>query len=274
MRNFMYFLRIVGRRFGDDRCLLVAAALSYTTMLALVPLLTIGVSIFSAFPIFETFRDQAQTFMLSNLAPGVGETVHEYFAAFLDNTGSLTITGMIFLIITALMLLSTIEGAFNDIWRVEKRRSGTVRILAYWTVLTLGPMLFGGGLWLSNWILTAASSTGDAYFGGQIPGIQLVLPFFVEAISFTFFYMVLPNRSIYWRHAVAGGALAALLFEGLKLGFGGYLQYFAGYQVIYGALASIPVILIWMYLAWAVVLVGAIFAASFIELADREHELI
>ncbi len=252
------FAVFAARRFWRDRCTQSAAALTYTSLLALVPLTTIMVMLLSAFPAFQEVQDSAQALLFDNLVPQVGDRVSEYLQGFADNAGRLTSVGIIGLMVTSVLLLATIEGAFNAIWRVRDARSLLVRLLSFWAILTLTPLLFAASLSVTNQLFRGAS-LGDALPMANWVGL---LPFVFEAVAFTLLYWIIPNRSVDIRDALLGGAVSALLFELSKSLFGLYLTAFPVYETIYGALSTIPIFLVWLYLAWSIVLLGAEVAAA------------
>ena len=244
-------------RFQRDRCLALAASLSYATLLAMVPLLALALGILTGFPGFEDIHARIQGFVLRNLVPQAGAAVTSALTSFVENAGKATGVGILGLAFTSIMLLSTINSAFNQIWRVERERPVLWRVLVYWTIISLGPILFG----------TALSLSGTVY--SEIAGDRTLrelaswtVPFAIETVAFCLLYAITPNRPVRWRHALIAGALAALLFEFLKVGYAAYLGEFPTYQSIYGALSAIPIFLVWMYLCWAVTLLGAEFAAA------------
>ncbi len=244
-------------RFQSDRCLALAAALSYTTLLAMVPLLALAFGILTGFPAFADIHARIQTFVLHNLVPQAGAAVTAVLTSIVENAGKATGVGILGLAFTSIMLLSTINSTFNQIWRVERERPILWRILVYWTIISLGPILFGTALSLSGAIYSEI--TGDR---GLRRLVSWLLPFAIEVIAFSLLYAITPNRPVRWRHAMLAGVVAALLFELLKVGYVSYLRVFPTYQSIYGALSAIPIFLVWMYLCWAVTLLGAELAAA------------
>ncbi len=251
-----------GQRFRGDRCLAVAASLSYTTLLAIVPLAAVGLATFSAFPVFEGAQETLQKFLFSNFVPAAGDIVRENLTKFVANTGQLTAIGIVFLTVTALMLLSTIEESFNVIWRQSVPRRLTVRLMTYWAILTLTPLLIGGSLALSSYIFTITKVLRIEAFEGPLGGLVRILPFVLSAVGFALLYVIMPNRQVRWRHALAGGVAAAVLFQVLKFLFVLYVTNFPSFETIYGAVSAIPLFLIWMYVTWCTVLVGAEICAS------------
>ncbi|MGE5145564.1 MAG: virulence factor BrkB family protein, partial [Candidatus Eiseniibacteriota bacterium] len=259
LRGFAFH---VLQRFVDDRCLRVAGELSYTTLLSLVPLLAVGLAMLSAFPVFAGMREDIQSFVFFNFVPAAGDVVQKQFSSFLENAGKLTAFGIVALGITALLLLNTIESAFNLIWREKRARPLIIRFLTYWAILTLGPLLIGSSIALSSYIFTLTKLIGIEAFTGPLGELVRLLPFLLLVLGLMALYVIMPARPARWRPALAGAVVAALLFEVLKHLFALYVTKFPSYEAIYGALAALPLFLIWMYLAWALVLFGAEVAAS------------
>lgn len=257
------FTRAALARFGQERGFVIAASLSYTSLLALVPLIAISLSVLSAFPAFEAIEGRLVEQALGYIAPHAGLGVQTYLDRFVANTSNLTALGVVWLAVTAIMLLSTIEAGFNAIWRVDSPRPLIKRLIAYGITLTLGPLLLGAGLSLST-ALFAAGNFSALGLEAVIPvgGLIRLLPFAFTAAGLTVFYLALPYRRVEWRHALLGGVAAALLFEGLKSLFGLYVNRVSTFESVYGSLSALPVFLIWMYLGWAVVLLGAAIAAA------------
>lgn len=257
------FARTALARFREERGFVIAASLSYTSLLALVPLVAIALSVLSAFPAFDAVKVQLIDLALTYAAPHAGVDVLTYLDEFVANTSNLTALGIVWLAATSIMLLATVEGAFNAIWRVESPRPLMMRLVAYWTTLTLGPLLFGAGLSLSTVLFAAGNlSALGIDLGIDAGGLVRLVPVVSAAVGLTVVYLALPHRRVEWRHALLGGIVAALLFEGLKVLFGIYIQRVGTFQSVYGSLSTLPVFLIWMYLAWAVVLFGAAIAAA------------
>jgi membrane protein len=240
----------------------VAGELSFTTLLALVPLTTVSVAVLSLFPVFETWMDAIQQFIYGNFVPAAGAAVSEYLAEFAANAGRLTAWGLLFLLVTALLLMATIEHAFNDIWHVAQPRKRIHRFLGYWAVLTLGPILIGLGVSVTSYLLSLPLIAGPATPAGLRALVLAVAPTAFEVLAFMLMYVVVPNHRVRWRDALLGAIVAAALFELAKRGFGWFVLSFATYRAIYGALAALPVFLIWIYLSWTVVLLGAVVTAA------------
>lgn len=256
------FARLVLQRLREDRCNRVAGELSYTTLLALVPLTTVSIAVLSLFPVFETWMHTAQEFIYGNFVPAAGDAVSQYLQQFAANAGRLTVWGLLFLIVTALLLMATIEHAFNDIWHVTQPRKRIYRFLGYWAVLTLGPILIGLSLSVTAYLLSLPVFAGPAAVQGLRALILAVAPTVFEVAAFMLMYVVVPNHRVRWRHALVGSIVAAILFEVAKRAFAWFVLSFATYHVIYGALAALPVFLVWIYLSWIVVLLGAVVTAA------------
>ncbi|HUT50470.1 MAG TPA: virulence factor BrkB family protein [Alphaproteobacteria bacterium] len=261
-RNIGSIALYTWRRLVADRCLSVAASLSYTTLLSIVPLVAVGLAAFAAFPVFEGVQETLQKFLFQNFVPAASEVVREQITKFVANTGQLTAIGIIILVITALMLLSTIEEAFNVIWRQSESRSFGVRFLTYWAILTLTPLLIGGSFAVSSYIFAATEVMNLEVLKGPLGFLLRLLPFLLSVIAFALIYIVMPNRRVDWRHALAGALTAAVLFQLLKLVFVLYVTNFPSFETIYGAVAAMPLFLVWMYVTWVAVLVGAELAAA------------
>lgn len=254
------FGRFLWQRFLDDRCLDVAGALSYTTVFALVPLATAVFGVLSAFPVFDSWTRALTDFIFSNFVPGSARAVQKYLTEFAGSASEMTMVGVISLLVIALWTMASIEASFNQIWRVKTSRPRVMRFLVYWTVLTLGAIAVVATLALTSYLfqLPMLAGAGARSFAQKLLGL---VPTAVELAAFTLAYILIPNRTVAFRHALAGGVLATALFEAAKWGFALYLRN-ASYQQIYGALAVAPIFLFWLYLSWLVILLGASFAAS------------
>ena len=246
----------------DAELLQSAAALAYTTLLALVPLVTVVFSTLSLFPVFEQWVEVAEIFIFDNFVPASGAVVHQYLEGFSAKVGSLTAIGLVSLLLTALLLLATIENAMNSIWGVKGGRRTAQRIMVYWTLLTLAPLMIIASLAISSFLITSALQ--DRYGGtyGVLEMVVPVLPFLLEVVAFVMLYYLVPNYRTRFVHALIGAVIAAVLFELAKIGFTWYLSTFDAFEVIYGALGVIPIFLIWIYISWLVILIGARYAAK------------
>jgi len=254
----------VWRHYGEDRLFDEAASLSYTSLLATVPLLAVVLGIVSIFPVYQQWHDQIRSFIFSNFVPASGDQVHEYLTGFLDSVGKLTLTGTLFLIVTALLLMIRIERAFNLIWRVPTSRSIVNRVAMYWAVLTLGPLALGAAVALSAQPVFEHFAEGAAsHSAWRDLGI-----FCLSWFTFALMFWAVPNRRVHLTYALTGAFLSAVLFALAKKAFVAFVAN-ASFNVIYGALASIPIFLFWLYLVWTVILLGASLAASLTTFKDR-----
>ena len=256
------FLRYALRRFQVDGCLRAAASLSYATLLSLVPLIAIALAVLSAFPVFDSARDQIQALILRNFLPETSAAVSDKLAEFVQNARQMTAPGVLALAVTTLLLMANINAALNAIWRTQERRPLPARILAYWALMTLGPLLLGASLSLSGYAFAVVQWSGIEAYTSNLIAFSDLVSISLAALGFTMLFHVMPARTVAFRHALTGGVTAAVIFEGLKFGFGLYLENFPTYQAVYGALSTVPIFLVWMYLSWAVVLFGAEVAAS------------
>lgn len=245
-----------------DNVLDVAAALTYTSLLALVPLVAISVAVLTAFPVFNEVRAELQNFIFANFLPEAGSVVQENLTRFVSATGKLTAVGVVGLAVTAVLMLMTIESAFNTIFRVTRSRRLMARMLVYWTVLTLGPLFIGVSFSISSYLAAA----GKSFLGDQATDlwtrVSWVMPYLLTVAAFTLLYATVPNRRVQPKDAFIGAVLGAALFAALRFGFLLFVANVRTYQTIYGALAALPLFLIWMYLSWVVVLFGAVITAS------------
>ena len=264
LRQLREYLHLLGQRINEDRIFQVAGSLTFTMLLALVPLVTVSLVVFSAFPLFAEFRNDVEIFLLGMLpaeVTDITDVIDEQLGHFAAQASKLTAVGLLLLFASAIMTLLTIENAFNHIWRVKLPRPLASRVLVFWTVLTLGPVLMGASL--------AASSYGMSISVGWIKGVPGIgtfalslAPLLFHFVAFSLLYGVMPYREIEPRHAMLGGALAALTFEMTRAGFAAYITAFSTYSMIYGAFAAVPIFLLWLYLSWLITLIGAVITAT------------
>jgi membrane protein len=251
------FLGFLARTYYKDRCLRSAAALCYTTLLSLVPLTAVVFSIFAAFPVFETIAADIQAFVFNNFIPTSGEVIQQYIEQFASKASKLTAIGIAFLVLSALLMMNTIEGAINDIWYITTPRKPIPKFMMYWAVLTLGPILIGASLAITSYLTSLPLFSEAAFIADLKTKLLGLLPFLATMLACTLLYAAVPNTHVPLRNAIIGAVIAAALFELAKKGFALYITAFPTYEVVYGALATIPVFLVWVYLSWMVVLLGA-----------------
>jgi membrane protein len=249
------------RRFFDDGCLMLAGSLTYTALLSLVPLLTIALTLITAFPVFEDVTRGVDDFIAKNmLPPAVAKTVTGSIEKFTQSAAGLTAAGLAVLAVTTILLMVTIERAFNKIWRVSRPRPFSFRILTYGAVLTLGPLLIGISLTITSYLVTVSLGIAS-HVPGAGAAVLAIVPVVLTAIAFTLMYLIVPNRRVRVVDAAIGGVAAAVLFEVMKRAFALYVANFPNYKLIYGAFAAVPIFLVWVYLSWVVTLLGAVIAA-------------
>jgi membrane protein len=258
------FVRSVAHRFREDRCAQVAGSLTFTTLLALVPLMTVALTVVTAFPAFASLSEALREFVVANFVPdAAAHVITIYLPQFSQNAARLTGFGVAFLAVTAIMLAFTIDRAFNTIWRVKRPRSLAARVLIYWAVLTIGPILIGGSLALSSWLLELLVSLGLAREFSEYGAMLIkIVPLALSSLAFGLLYRTVPNRQVLAYDAAVGGLFAGLAFEATKVGFAHFIAHFSTHQLVYGTFASVPIFLLWIYVSWLVVLSGAIVTAA------------
>ncbi|MCM5703496.1 virulence factor BrkB family protein [Larsenimonas salina] len=244
-------------RFARHDGLRTAGALTYTTLFAVVPLTTVLYAMLSAVPAFQGVGDQLQTYVFQQFLPATGEVVIDKLNQFSHQAQQLTGVGIGVLFVTSIMMMYTIEHAFNQIWQVSTHRRGIASFVIYWTVLTLGPLLIGSGFALSSYLASLRIFDTAAFLFGGRDLILMLMPLFLSVLAFFFVYMAVPSTRVRVRDALIGAVSVAVSFELAKYGFSVFVSHFPSYQIIYGAFAAVPLFLIWVYLCWAIVLLGA-----------------
>ncbi|MET1219312.1 MAG: virulence factor BrkB family protein [Glaciecola sp.] len=252
-----YFLA----RCHNDKITVSAGHLAYVSLLSLVPFIMVFFTIMSAFPAFEKVRATVENFIFNNFVPTSGNVVQEYVSEFVGNASSMGAIGILSLLVVALLLISNIDTTLNRIWRIDEKRPMMFTFAVYWMVITLGPILMGSSVVVSSYLLSLAAFA-DTYTPGFSTLMLKLVPSILSIIAFLILYMLVPNTRVKFKHAILGAVLAMLLFELTKKGFALYVANFPSYELIYGALAVIPILFVWVYLAWIVVLLGAEFTCS------------
>ncbi len=248
----------VVRRFVEDRCIQRASALAYASLLAMVPLLVLCFSIFSSFPVFEATASRVLNWGLQFLIPASQDALKDYLGSVTGKSGALSAFGVVGLLITVTALLTTVEEAFNDIWRVPTARPLLSRFFVFWSLLTLSPVLIAISMSITSYFAALPVLQGMAAGASNIRHIPFLLPWLISSAGMTALYKLLPNTNVPLSHAIFGGLLAGALFELSKYGFTFYVRKMAdNYENIYGVLATLPLLLLWIYLVWVIVLVGA-----------------
>jgi membrane protein len=252
---------VLRERFREDRLGLTASSLTFTTVIALVPLFTLLLAVFTAFPVFAKMQGTLQTWLVQSLVPeNIARSVLGYLTQFAAKASRLGSVGLVAFVVTALALIFTMDRTLNNIWRVRQLRPFAQRLLIYWAALTLGPLLLAGSLTLTSYALSASRGMVGALPGG--------LKFLLDALEFALLvsgmaalYHYVPNTRVKWAHAWAGGVFAAIGFEVAKALLAWYLRSVPTFSAVYGAFATVPILLLWIYIAWLIVLFGAVIAA-------------
>ena len=257
------------KRFKSDRLPRHASALAFSSLLALAPMMAIALSMLSLFSSFEDMGASVENFIYQFLVPAAGDDVRVYLDQFASRAGKLTAVGAGAFLLTALLLLSNIESSFNDIWRIKEGRTLGQKLTVYWAMVTLGPLLMGASLTMSTYFLSLSVFTGQAGTIGTF-----LIPVLLESMAFLLLYLVMPNVRVSLMHGIVGALVASFLFELTKRAFATYVGNFANYEVVYGALAALPIFLIWVYLSWVVTLIGAEVVAVLQQKKLLEHTVI
>ena len=267
------FIQLLGRSFREDGCKESAAALTYTTLFAIVPIMTVAFAILSAIPALQERSGEIQQWAFANFAPGAGEKVLEYVNEFSRQAGNLTAIGAIFLFVTSVLMLRTIERNMNRIWRVTTPRSGPMSIIMYWAVLTLGPLSLGAALGISSYLTSMSLITDTVELLGGMRLWLSLLPLLFMTLALTLMYVVVPNCYVPVRQGLIGGFVAACLFELAKGGFTLFIKMSPSYEVVYGAFAAVPLFLLWLFISWNIVLGGAELVRVLVVFGEYRSEL-
>ena len=263
LRTWPWFdtARTLRQRFREDRLGISASSLTFTTLIAAVPMLTVMLALFSAFPMFAKFQGALQQYFLQSLVPdSIAKPVLGTLTQFASKASRLGGVGLVVLLFSALALMLTIDRTLNGIWRVRKPRPIAQRVLVYWAAITLGPLVLGVSLSLSSLALTSSRGFVDALPGGLALVLQ-VLEFMLLWLATAALFRYVPNTDVRWRHALAGGLFVAAGLEAAKRGLAWYVGAVPGVSMVYGAFATLPILLLWIYLGWLIVLFGAVIAA-------------
>ena len=248
-------------RCKQDHITINAGYLAYVTLLSLVPFMAVVFAIFSAFPVFESFKATIENFLFTNFVPTSSDAIRQHIGAFAGNASKMTTVGIAFLIVVALFLIRNVDATLNRIWRIRTKRPIVISFAIYWMVLTLGPVLLAASLGVTSYLVSLASFADQG-----IPGFSgfllKLLPFIISTAGFMMLYTLVPNTEVPIKASLPGAMFAALLFELSKKGFAAYVSNFPSYEVIYGALATVPILFVWVYVSWIVVLLGAEFTVT------------
>ena len=249
------------KRCREDNITISAGHLAYVTLLSLVPFIMVTFTIMSAFPAFASVRSKLEHFVFSNFVPTASDVVHKYMTDFVGNASQMSAIGILSLLVVALMLISNVDKTLNRIWRTQSDRPIVYTFAIYWMVITLGPMLIGSSVVVSSYLTGLAAFT-EEYTPGLGTFLLSLVPSGAAMLAFTILYMVVPNRRVFARHALVGAIVATIAFEITKSGFALYVTNFPSYELIYAALAVVPIMFLWVYLSWIIVLFGAEFTCS------------
>ena len=267
LNTFWAFTVYLFKRLAHDRLTMTAGSMAYVTLLSLVPLLTVILAALSVIPEFANSGDLLKNFVIENFMPAASEVLKQYLDQFVANAAKMTAVGIGVLFVVAMMLISSIDQALNYIWRVKEKCRPLISFAIYWMVLTLGPILVGSSIAISSYMASLTALQGGAL--NDLTQLFLHwLPVVMSTCAFLGLYLLVPNCKVRFRHALIGAITASILFESSKRGFALYIAHFPTYQLIYGALAVIPILFIWVYLCWGIVLLGAQITAS---LGERNH---
>ena len=267
MSEWKTFCTIFWQRFNQNKLTQAAGYLTYSTMLAIVPLIMVVFSIFSAFPVFNEVTGSLKEFIFTNFAPSASDMVGQYIDEFVNNSKKMSAVGIISLIVVALMLINSIDRTLNSIWHDTETRPIFTSFAIYWLILTLGPLLVGVSIAASTYVKAMFESAAN--FSFRLKLLSLV-PFLSTWFIFTMIYMVVPNKKVSIKHSAAGALIAAVFFTLGKQAFTWYIVTFPSYQLIYGAMATLPIMLLWIQLSWTVVLLGAQLAAVLAEVRSKK----
>ena len=256
-KTWFQFVLFVLRRFEADRCREQAGSLTYTTLFAVVPMLTVFLVIISSIKALEPARQQLQQLIYSNFLPKTTIAFDKALNAFTDKSSNLTIIGILFLFVTTVMMLTSIETVFNRIWRVRETRGGIIGFMRYWTIISLGPILLGSAFVISS-TMASLNVLSNNFAGYELNGafVLWLISFCLTVVGFFILNWTIPNRSVPIKSALIAGLFSAVVFELLKNLFGFIMSNFTSYEVVYGAFAAIPIFLLWIFLSWNIVLIG------------------
>lgn len=260
-RHYFSFFHFLKKRIEQERIQVIAGYLSYVSLMSLVPLMVVVISVATVFPIFADIHLTVEQFVYQYFVPAVSDILQKYLSSFVDNASKMSAVAISFLVLAALLLISTIDKTFNNIWQVSKKRRVLTSFSIYWMILTLGPILVGGSIAITSYLASLVNLDSEGSLGAGSVLFRL-LPLLSSLAAFLLLYMLVPNKRVPFKYAFSGALVAAILFEIAKKLFAVYLTDFPSYQAIYGALAIVPILFLWMYLSWFIVLAGALITVS------------
>lgn len=273
MKKLLFFAKLFVRRMQENKVGIYAGYLTYSTLLAIVPLVMVIFSVFSMFPVFNEATEQFKELIYDNFAPNAGALVQEYIDLFVSNSKKMGIISILGLIVVAVMLIFNIDQAFNEMWHNTAKRPLVRSFLTYLAVLIFAPILAGLSIAISSYIfsLELFGAEGVFSFGYRL---LIFIPFLLTWLMFTLIYKLVPNTQVKFIHAALGALFAGLFFTLGKQVFIWYITTFPSYQAIYGTLATIPIMFVWVQLSWKVVLLGGQFASVLKEIEQLRHDTV
>lgn len=276
-RNYATLCRDFGvlfwQEFKRDGCRETAAALTFTTLFAIVPVMTVTFTLLHAIPEMQSNGQAIQDWLFSYLLPSADANIQHYLQSFATQAAHLTGIGILFLVVTSVLMLRTIEGTMNRIWKVKVPRKGLTSLLMYWAVLSLGPLCLGAGLGISSYLASMALIRDTVSYFGVTHILLSLIPVIFSTFLLTLLYIVVPNCHVPIRKGLAGGFAAAILFELAKAGFVQFIKFSPSYHLIYGAFAAVPLFLMWIFLSWMIVLGGAELVRALVVFRETRHQV-
>lgn len=269
MRPLWEWLKLLWRRIDEDNMTTLAGNLAYVSLLSLVPLVAVVFALFAAFPMFSEVSIQLRNFIFANFIPATGDVIQRYIEQFVANSSKMTAVGACGLVVTSLLLMYAIDNALNTIWRSTRIRPSLYSFAVYWMILTLGPLLAGASLAISSYLL---SLRWASELNGVVDNVLRIFPLLLSWISFWVLYSIVPTTRVANRDAVVGAFVAAVLFELGKKVFALYITMFPSWQLIYGVLAVVPILFVWVYWTWCIVLLGAEITVTLDEYRKLKHD--
>lgn len=254
IRTIYQYLLFIWQRSEEDNIKVPAGHLAYVTLLSVVPLLSVVFSLLSAIPVFSEAKQILEDLIYNNLVPTSGDAIRMHINGFIENTKKMSLMGMGSLVVIALLLISTIDQTINRIWRCSNKRSKIHAFTIYWTILSLGPVIIGASFLLSSYLFAILQEHGSLSLGQRLLAL---MPFILTWLTIAGVYTVVPHQKVSFRYALIGAFIATILFSfGTDL-FKLYITNFPSQQLIYGALAVIPILFVWTYYSWLIILLGA-----------------
>jgi membrane protein len=267
------FSHLVWQGFKQDGCRETAAALTYTTLFAIVPVMTVTFTILHALPEMHGKGQAIQDWLFSFVMPSADVQVQQYLQGFAQQAAHLTGVGILFLVVTSVLMLRTIEGTMNQVWKVKVPRKGLTSLLMYWAVLTLGPLCLGVGLVASSYVASMALFRDTMHYFGITHLVLVLVPVLFTSFLLTLLYIVVPNCHVPIKKGIAGGIVAAVLFELAKAAFVQFIKFSPSYKLVYGAFAAVPLFLLWIFISWVIVLWGAEFVRALVVFRETRRRV-